>query len=80
MGYDAELSQIAKEQEVPYVDMATVEANRLEALGPEKPAYSSLSTTPTPALRAPNETPNPSSWLSATPTPPLVAYLKPSTP
>jgi rhamnogalacturonan acetylesterase len=38
MGYDAELAEIAKEQDIPYVDMATVEANRLEALGPEKTA------------------------------------------
>ncbi len=38
MGYDTELEQLAKEQEIPYVDMATVEADRLEALGPEKTA------------------------------------------
>ncbi len=38
MGYDAELKQIAKDQDVAYVDMATVEADRLEALGPEKTA------------------------------------------
>jgi rhamnogalacturonan acetylesterase len=38
MGYDTQLAQIAKEQEIPYIDMATVEADRLEALGPEKTA------------------------------------------
>ncbi len=38
MGYDAELAQLAKEQDIPYVDMATIEADRLEALGPEKTA------------------------------------------
>jgi rhamnogalacturonan acetylesterase len=38
MGYDAEINQIAKDQQVAYVDMATVEADRLEALGPEKTA------------------------------------------
>jgi rhamnogalacturonan acetylesterase len=38
MGYDAEIKQIAKDQDVAYVDMATVEADRLEAIGPEKTA------------------------------------------
>ena len=38
MGYDALLRQIAEEQHVPFVDMATVEADRLEAAGPEKTA------------------------------------------
>jgi rhamnogalacturonan acetylesterase len=38
MGYDAELAQLAKEQGIPYIDMATVEADRLETLGPEKTA------------------------------------------
>lgn len=38
MGYDALLQQIAEEQHVPFVDMATVEADRLEAAGPEKTA------------------------------------------
>lgn len=38
MGYDAELKQLAAEQHVAYVDMATVEADRLEAAGPEKTA------------------------------------------
>lgn len=36
MGYDAELKQLAAEQHVAYVDMATVEADRLEAAGQEK--------------------------------------------
>ncbi len=38
MGYDAEIKQLAKDTDVLYVDMATVEADRLEALGPEKTA------------------------------------------
>jgi rhamnogalacturonan acetylesterase len=38
MGYDAELKQLAVEQHVAFVDMATVEADRLEATGPEKTA------------------------------------------
>ena len=38
MGYDAELLQIAADQNIAYVDMGTVEANRLEAAGPEKTA------------------------------------------
>jgi rhamnogalacturonan acetylesterase len=36
MGYDAELAEIAKEQGTPYIDMASVEADRLETLGPDK--------------------------------------------
>ncbi len=38
MGYDAEIRQLATEEHVAFVDMATVEADRLEALGPEKTA------------------------------------------
>jgi lysophospholipase L1-like esterase len=38
MGYDAELRQIAANQHVAFVDMATVEADRLEATGQEKTA------------------------------------------
>ena len=38
MGYDAELRQLADEQHVPYIDMATVEADRLEEMGPAKTA------------------------------------------
>ncbi|MDW5264398.1 MULTISPECIES: rhamnogalacturonan acetylesterase [Acidobacteriaceae] len=38
MGYDAELKQLAGEEHVAYVDMATVEADRLEATGQEKTA------------------------------------------
>jgi rhamnogalacturonan acetylesterase len=38
MGYDAELVQLSKEQDIPYVDMAAVEVDRLETLGPEKTA------------------------------------------
>jgi lysophospholipase L1-like esterase len=38
MGYDASIRQLATGQHVPFIDMATVEADRLEALGPEKTA------------------------------------------
>jgi rhamnogalacturonan acetylesterase len=38
MGYDVEITQLAKDMNVLYADMATVEADRLEALGPEKTA------------------------------------------
>lgn len=38
MGYDAELKQIAASQHVAYVDMGTIEADRLEATGQEKTA------------------------------------------
>lgn len=38
MGYDAELREIAAAEHVPYIDMATIEADHLEALGPEKTA------------------------------------------
>ncbi|HEV2710741.1 MAG TPA: rhamnogalacturonan acetylesterase [Edaphobacter sp.] len=38
MGYDAELKQLASEEHVAYVDMATVEADRLETTGQEKTA------------------------------------------
>lgn len=38
MGYDAQLRQLAADEHVSFVDMATVEADRLEALGPEKTA------------------------------------------
>lgn len=38
MGYDADIRQLAADQRVAFIDMATVEADRLEALGPEKTA------------------------------------------
>ena len=38
MGYDADIRQLATDQNVAFVDMATVEADRLEAIGPEKTA------------------------------------------
>jgi len=38
MGYDAELRQLAATENVPYIDMASFEADRLEAIGPEKTA------------------------------------------
>jgi lysophospholipase L1-like esterase len=38
MGYDAELDQLARQEHVPLVDLAHVEVDRLEAMGPEKAA------------------------------------------
>lgn len=38
MGYDAELKQLSAEEHVPYIDMSDIEADRLEAMGPEKTA------------------------------------------
>jgi len=38
MGYDAELRQLAAEEHVAYIDMSDIEADRLEAMGPEKTA------------------------------------------
>ena len=38
MGYDADIRQLAADQHVAFIDMATIEADRLEALGPEKTA------------------------------------------
>ena len=38
MGYDAQLRELAAEQHVPLIDMADIEADRLEALGPTKTA------------------------------------------
>ncbi len=38
MGYDAQIQQLADDQHVPYIDMAKVEGDRLQALGPEKTA------------------------------------------
>jgi rhamnogalacturonan acetylesterase len=38
MGYDAQIRQLASGEYVPFIDMATIEADRLEALGPEKTA------------------------------------------
>jgi rhamnogalacturonan acetylesterase len=38
MGYDAEIKHLAADEHVAFVDMATVEADRLEASGPERTA------------------------------------------
>jgi rhamnogalacturonan acetylesterase len=38
MGYDAEIKQLSAEEHVPYIDMSDIEADRLEAMGPEKTA------------------------------------------
>jgi lysophospholipase L1-like esterase len=38
MGYDADLRQLSAEEHVAYIDMATIEADRLEAMGPTKTA------------------------------------------
>ncbi len=39
MGYDAELRRLAAQEHVPYIDMSDIEADRLEALGPQKTAF-----------------------------------------
>jgi lysophospholipase L1-like esterase len=38
MGYDADIRQLTADQHIAFVDMATLEADRLQALGPEKTA------------------------------------------
>jgi lysophospholipase L1-like esterase len=38
MGYDSTIAQLATQEHVPFIDVATSEADRLEALGPEKTA------------------------------------------
>lgn len=38
MGYDGEIRELADQEHVALIDMATIEADRLEALGPEKTA------------------------------------------
>jgi rhamnogalacturonan acetylesterase len=38
MGYDVELKQLSADEHVPYIDMSTIEADRLEAMGPAKTA------------------------------------------
>lgn len=38
MGYDGYLKQISAEEHVPYIDIATIEADRLEVMGPEETA------------------------------------------
>lgn len=38
MGYTPFIQQVAAQEKIPVVDMATLEADRLEALGPEKTA------------------------------------------
>lgn len=38
MGYDAELKRLSADEHVPYIDMSDNEADRLEAMGPEKTA------------------------------------------
>ena len=77
MGYDADIHQIATDQHVAFIDMATVEADRLEALGPEKTAtlfpIDHTHTSPEGAER------NAESGVIALRNAhsPLVAYLKP---
>jgi rhamnogalacturonan acetylesterase len=77
MGYDAELKQIAKDMDILYVDMATVEADRLEALGPEKTALLfPIDHTHTSAEGAERNAESVVIALRNTHSP-LVAYLKP---
>jgi rhamnogalacturonan acetylesterase len=80
MGYDTLIQQLAQDQHVPFVDMGTVEADRLQALGPEKTAplfpIDHTHTSPEGAER------NAESVVIALRNAhsPLVAYLKPDTP
>ena len=77
MGYDADIRQLATDQHVAFIDMATVEADRLEALGPEKTAtlfpIDHTHTSPEGAER------NAQAIVTAlrNANSPLVAYLKP---
>ena len=77
MGYDADIRQLATDQHVAFIDMATVEADRLEALGPEKTAtlfpIDHTHTSPGGAER------NAQAIVTAlrNANSPLVAYLKP---
>ena len=60
MGYRDYEYQIAASENVPVIDMATVEADRLEALGPEKTALLfPIDHTHTSAEGAELATPNP---------------------
>jgi rhamnogalacturonan acetylesterase len=78
MGYDAEIHQLAKDQDVAFVDMATVEADRLEALGPEKTALLfPIDHTHTSAEGAEGNAESVVIALRNAKSP-LVAYLKPS--
>ena len=38
MGYTAYIQQVAADEHIPVIDMASLEATRLQALGPEKTA------------------------------------------
>lgn len=38
MGYDAEIRELAVEEHIAYIDMATIEADRLEEMGPARTA------------------------------------------
>src|SRR5271170_1842856 len=80
MGYDAEIKQLAKDMDVLYADMATVEADRLEALGPEKTALLfPIDHTHTSAEGAERNAESVVIALRNAHSP-LVAYLKPQQP
>jgi rhamnogalacturonan acetylesterase len=79
MGYDTELKQLATDMDVLYADMATVEADRLEALGPEKTAaLFPIDHTHTSAEGAERNAESVVIALRNAKSP-LVAYLKPFT-
>jgi rhamnogalacturonan acetylesterase len=80
MGYDAEIQQLAKDMNVLYADMATVEADRLQALGPEKTAaLFPIDHTHTSAEGAERNAESVATALRNAHSP-LVPYLKPDSP
>lgn len=80
MGYRDYESQVAAQEKIPVVDMATVEADRLEALGPEKTAaLFPIDHTHTSAEGAEQNAESVAIALRKAHSP-LAAYLKPSAP
>lgn len=80
MGYDAEIKQLAKDMNVLYADMGTVEADRLQALGPEKTAVLfPIDHTHTSAEGAERNAESVAIALRKAHSP-LVPYLKPGSP
>jgi rhamnogalacturonan acetylesterase len=80
MGYDTQIMQLAKDQNIAYVDMGTVEADRLQALGPEKTApLFPIDHTHTSAEGAERNAESVAIALRNAHSP-LTAYLKPNTP
>jgi rhamnogalacturonan acetylesterase len=80
MGYDTEIEQLARDMNVLYADMAAVEADRLQALGPEKTAVLfPIDHTHTSAEGAERNAESVAIALRNAHSP-LAAYLKPDSP